>query len=323
MDVNSYYGGDNASLTVDELVTWADDRADDASSTSYVFAQRSKFTSISKSGSSPPQSRQYSISLSPTIIPSIGPLIDALISSGVSRYGGFKLLEKVAIYTGPGSVKPVPGSKEDVFKNKELSLLEKRRLMRFLMFAAGDFEGKKELEGKEDSPFVDFLRDVFSLDGQTAAAIAYALAFCISGTGKNVSALSFTPQSDGKQTRHCLPCSASEDIFARPDAMAPRPSLLATMVVSARSRRDFVAQPLLAARRTSLVTTSLPSRPVAIVQQIGSTRSSSRDWRRHLLATSSSRHPATPAPRSPVWSLTPPVITHRLPTTLWRGLWLS
>lgn len=170
-------------MTVDELVTWADERAGDAPSTSYVSAQRSKYTSISKSGSSPPQSRQYSISLSPTIIPSIGPLIDALIASGVSRYGGFKLLEKVAIYTGPGSVKPVPGSKEDVFKNKELSLLEKRRLMRFLMFAAGDFEGKKELESKEDSPFIEFLRDVFSLDGQTAAAIAYALAFCTSATG--------------------------------------------------------------------------------------------------------------------------------------------
>ena len=181
-----------------------------------------------------PQSRQYSISLSPTIIPSIGPLIDALIASGVSRYGGFKLLEKVAIYTGPGSVKPVPGSKEDVFKNKELSLLEKRRLMRFLMFAAGDFESKKELDGKEDSPFIDFLRDTFSLDGDTAAAIAYALAFCTSRTGKSGSALSFMTKSDGKKIQPCLRCSVFVDTCAQPDAMVHRPSLSATMVVSAR-----------------------------------------------------------------------------------------
>ncbi|KZT66985.1 FAD/NAD(P)-binding domain-containing protein [Daedalea quercina L-15889] len=180
IDVNPYYGGDNASLTAEELVAWADERASDASSSSYVSAQRSKFTSISRSALPLPQSRQYSISLSPAVIPSVGPLIDALIASGVSRYGGFKLLEKVAIYIGPGSVKPVPGSKEDVFKSKDLSLLDKRRLMRFLMFAAGDFEGMKELEGKEDSPFTDFLRDVFSLGEETAAAIAYALAFCVS-----------------------------------------------------------------------------------------------------------------------------------------------
>ncbi|KAH9928951.1 GDP dissociation inhibitor-domain-containing protein [Fomitopsis serialis] len=190
IDINTYYGGDDASLTIDELVSWADERAAAGpSSSSYVSAQRTKFTSISRSGSSLPQSRQYSISLSPTIIPSVGPLIDLLIASGVSRYGGFKLLEKVAIYTGPGTVKPVPGSKEDVFKNKELSLLDKRRLMRYLMFAAGDFEGKKELEGKEEAPFTDFLREVFSLDGQTAAAIAYALAFCVSAVDSTLPSL--------------------------------------------------------------------------------------------------------------------------------------
>ncbi|KAH9843639.1 FAD/NAD-P-binding domain-containing protein [Rhodofomes roseus] len=190
LDVNPYYGGDNASLTADELVSWADERAAAGpSNPSYASAQRTKFTSISRSGSTLPQSRQYSISLSPAIIPSVGPLIDALIASGVSRYGGFKLLEKVAIYTGPGSVKPVPGSKEDVFKSKELSLLDKRRLMRFLMFAAGDFEGKKEFEGKEHTPFVQFLHQVFSLDGQTAAAIAYALAFCVSAAEPTLPAL--------------------------------------------------------------------------------------------------------------------------------------
>ena len=121
--------------------------------------------------------------MQPTIIPSIGPLIDSLIASGVSRYGGFKLLERVAIFEKPGVVKPVPGNKEDVFKNKQLSLLHKRRLMRFLMFAGGEFEGQPELAGNEQTPFATFLRDKFSLDEQVIEVIVYALAFWISATG--------------------------------------------------------------------------------------------------------------------------------------------
>ncbi|KAI0959198.1 hypothetical protein AcW1_004099 [Taiwanofungus camphoratus] len=137
----------------------------------------------------PPQSRQYSLSLCPSIIPSTGPLIDALIASGVSRYGGFKLLERVAIYDRPGLIKAVPGSKEDVFKSKELSLIDKRRLMRFLVFAAGDFEEKKELQGKEHSPFISFLKETFSLDDRATCAIAFALAFCISASDTTLPAL--------------------------------------------------------------------------------------------------------------------------------------
>lgn len=132
----------------------------------------------------PAHSRQFGLSLCPTIIPSIGPLIDSLVASGVSRYGGFKLLEQVALYESPGVVKPVPGSKEDIFKDTSLSLLHKRRLMRFLMFAGGEFEDKPELQGNEDTPFPDFLKNKFSLDDAAIQAIAYALSFCVSASGE-------------------------------------------------------------------------------------------------------------------------------------------
>ena len=171
---------------MEELAEWADVRASasDGSSSDYIVKQRARYISISRSPTIPPQARQYSVSLAPSIVPSIGPHIDALIASGVSRYGQFKLLEKVAVYDRPGYVQSVPGSKEDVFKSKALSLLDKRRLMRFLMFAAGDFEGKKELEGKEQMPFVQYLQAAFSLKDQAASAIAYALAFCTSAEGQ-------------------------------------------------------------------------------------------------------------------------------------------
>ncbi|KAI0084188.1 GDP dissociation inhibitor-domain-containing protein [Irpex rosettiformis] len=189
IDTNPYYGGDDASLSLDELVSWADERKADNDASSYLTAQRKRFSGISYFGTLPPQSRQYAVSLQPTIIPSIGPLIDSLVASGVSRYGGFKLLERVAIYDSPGIVKPVPGSKEDVFKNKKLSLLHKRRLMRFLMFAGGDFENKPELQESESVPFAQFLEQKFSLDAEAIQVIVYALAFCISATDRTLPAL--------------------------------------------------------------------------------------------------------------------------------------
>ncbi|KAJ2984837.1 hypothetical protein NUW54_g10361 [Trametes sanguinea] len=48
------------------------------------------------------------------------------------------------------------------------------------MFAASDFEGKKELEGKEELSFRQYLQDAFTLTDKPATAITYALAFCVS-----------------------------------------------------------------------------------------------------------------------------------------------
>lgn len=144
---------------------------------------------MTRSETIPDHARHYSISLAPALIPSLGPLISSLVASGVARYGGYRLLERVGIFqqgdrtSGGHDIKSVPGSKEDVFKSKDMSLLEKRRLMRFLMFASGEFEGKKEIEGKEDKPFVSFLKEAFSLDGSVSEAIAYALAFCTTPNG--------------------------------------------------------------------------------------------------------------------------------------------
>lgn len=118
--------------------------------------------------------RSFSISLSPLLVPSTSPLIDSLIVSGVSRYSTFRLLESTSIFL-PGSAGPaegdeaeaeakakadakanaktktkkkkVPGSKEDVFKDKTIGLVDKRRLMKILMWIMGDFEGTDELLG--------------------------------------------------------------------------------------------------------------------------------------------------------------------------------
>ncbi|KAJ3852938.1 FAD/NAD-P-binding domain-containing protein [Lentinula lateritia] len=183
LDENVYYGGDEASLSLDEYIDWA--------TQSKTSTQFSSFSSLSPSDTLP-NSRQYSISLSPSVIPATGPLISSLVASGVSRYGGFRLVEHVAVYSSHHKVKTVPGSKEDIFKDKTISLLDKRRLMRFLVFASGDedFEGRVELEGTNvNMPFLEFLKATFSLNQEIAETITYALSYCTSPTDKILPAL--------------------------------------------------------------------------------------------------------------------------------------
>ncbi|KAF9027100.1 FAD/NAD(P)-binding domain-containing protein [Hymenopellis radicata] len=161
LDGHPYYGNNEASLSLDEFIDWCQ-----------------KQPNSTVHGESLPQARSYSISLAPSVIPAVGPLISSLVSSGVSRYGGFRLVEKVSLYDANLGVVNVPGSKEDIFKSKSFSLVEKRRLMRFLMFASGSLEEQPELEGMEQAPFGDFLRQKFSLKEEIVVAIVYALAFC-------------------------------------------------------------------------------------------------------------------------------------------------
>jgi len=188
VDENPYYGAEEASLSLDELIKWADERSvsisqDTSTASTYLSSQRSRYTSISRSSTNLPHARQYSLSLSPSIIPAVGPLISSLVSSGVSRYGGFRLLEQVGVYTLSGKVMLVPGSKEDIFKNKDITLLDKRRLMRFLLFATSEFEESPELAGQEHTPLYQFLRHAFALNDELAGVIVYSLAFCTSASG--------------------------------------------------------------------------------------------------------------------------------------------
>ena len=95
--------------------------------------------------------RRYALSLFPSVLPSRGELIDTLIKSDVSKYVSFRMLDSVSIWEGDtegqGRLRRVPGSKEEVFKDKSVSLMEKRRLMKFLMFAGGEFEEDDLLKG--------------------------------------------------------------------------------------------------------------------------------------------------------------------------------
>ncbi|KAF8432529.1 GDP dissociation inhibitor-domain-containing protein [Boletus edulis BED1] len=171
VDPNPYYGADEATLTLDELVQWAETHS--TSSTEEPIHYRVDYLSPD----CPSHPKQYSISLSPSVIPSIGPFISSVISSGVARYGSYKLLGPIAIYRND-KFQSVPQSKESIFQDRSIPLVEKRRLMRFLVFASGEFEDSPELQGQENTSFDRFLRESFSLSEEISQVIMFSLASC-------------------------------------------------------------------------------------------------------------------------------------------------
>ena len=88
-----------------------------------------------------------------------GSAIDLLVRSKVAAYLSFGLLNGIGLWSGEsaegdskgkGRVERVPSSKADVFNDPTLSLVEKRRLTKLLLLAAGqeDFEENSMLSGE-------------------------------------------------------------------------------------------------------------------------------------------------------------------------------
>ncbi|KAF8630608.1 hypothetical protein AX15_002835 [Amanita polypyramis BW_CC] len=180
IDVDRWYGGDEASLSLDELVQWAEEARESRSQ---------RYTNVCVHNALSPEtshrdSRLYALSLCPSVIPSIGPTIASLIASGVARYGGFRLVDSISIYDTSSSsssssstpFESVPCRREDVFKSTKLSLIEKRRIMRFLTSAVSESEHQID----SDDHLFQFIQTKFGISESTSSAIGYALAFCTS-----------------------------------------------------------------------------------------------------------------------------------------------
>lgn len=188
-------------MTLDELVSWAEARSGPAPNdeSTYMASQRARYSSATTSGMGDlaADRRRYALSLFPSVMVSRGELVHTLISSDVSKYVGFRLLDNVCVWepdgtdAAGGSFRRVPGSKEDVFKDKSISLPDKRRLMKALMFAGGEFEEDELLKGtsvgapvlipgREDDPLYEFLTSTYALPARLAEAFTYAVAHAAS-----------------------------------------------------------------------------------------------------------------------------------------------
>lgn len=111
--------------------------------TKHAMAEKQLFADLLKS------SRSYNLDSTPKFLGSRDALVETLIRSGVGRYLEFKSVDDIYILDQRlKSLEKVPSSKEDIFINKSVSLIEKRKLMKFLTFAMEYDENDAIFEGE-------------------------------------------------------------------------------------------------------------------------------------------------------------------------------
>uniref|UniRef100_A0A8K9X9A8 Rab proteins geranylgeranyltransferase component A n=1 Tax=Oncorhynchus mykiss TaxID=8022 RepID=A0A8K9X9A8_ONCMY len=109
------------------------------------------YTKIVKEG------RRFNIDLVSKLMFSRGSLVDLLIKSNVSRYAEFKNVTRILTYRN-GKVEQVPCSRADVFGSKQLTVVEKRMLMKFLTFCLDFEQHQEEYQDFSEHSFWDFLQ---------------------------------------------------------------------------------------------------------------------------------------------------------------------
>jgi Rab proteins geranylgeranyltransferase component A len=114
-----------------------------------------------------------------------GKLVDLLISSNICRYTEFRAVDKVLTVLN-GKLDIVPGSRADIFTKKNVTIVEKRLLMKFMTQCV---EFDKPSEGDEKNDFKDFPSDGKFIDLMkqqrlTPNLIHYILHSMCMGNGK-------------------------------------------------------------------------------------------------------------------------------------------
>ncbi|GAA5905471.1 hypothetical protein JCM5296_005881 [Sporobolomyces johnsonii] len=176
-----YYGTEHASLSLAELADWAAAHPDSAQASAAAPPEQLL-----------PLSQRFALSLFPVLLCAKGDAIDLLVRSKVATYLQFGLLGGVGLWRpdqaepvegkGKGKIERVPANKADVFNDASLSLVEKRRLTKLLLFAAGQdpLEEDKVLVADPELSFKDYLQKAYSLSGAVTDSLSYALALCSS-----------------------------------------------------------------------------------------------------------------------------------------------
>nr|XP_003223406.2 PREDICTED: rab proteins geranylgeranyltransferase component A 1 [Anolis carolinensis] len=103
------------------------------------------------------EGRRFNIDLVSKLLYSRGLLIDLLIKSNVSRYAEFKNVTRILAFRD-GRVEQVPCSRADVFNSKQLTMVEKRMLMRFLTFCLDFEQHPDEYQAQKECTFSDYLK---------------------------------------------------------------------------------------------------------------------------------------------------------------------
>ncbi|KAM3869029.1 rab proteins geranylgeranyltransferase component A 1 [Diretmus argenteus] len=138
------------------------------------------------------EGRRFNIDLVSKLMYSRGSLVDLLIKSNVSRYAEFKNVTRILTYRH-GNVEQVPCSRADVFASRQLSVVEKRKLMRFLTSCLEETQEHQAFTGR---PYLEFLRNQ-QLGNNLEHFLLYSIAMATENTPTEVGLAS---------TRHFLRC---------------------------------------------------------------------------------------------------------------------
>ncbi|XP_054940200.1 rab proteins geranylgeranyltransferase component A 2 [Physeter macrocephalus] len=103
------------------------------------------------------EGRRFNIDLVSKLLYSQGLLIDLLIKSNVSRYAEFKNVTRILAFR-EGKVEQVPCSRADIFNSKELTMVEKRMLMKFLTFCLDYEQHPDEYQAFTQCSFSEYLK---------------------------------------------------------------------------------------------------------------------------------------------------------------------
>jgi len=156
MDRNDYYGGDSASLNLNQLVE--------------------KFKRNADASLGP--SRDFNVDLIPKFIMATGKMVEILIKTDVTRYLEFKSVDG-SFVVAEGKVYKVPSTSGEAVKSSLMGILEKRRCGKFLEFV-GECDEKDPKKNKEGWDLTKVpARDVFKhfgLANETIDFIGHAMA---------------------------------------------------------------------------------------------------------------------------------------------------
>lgn len=131
-------------------------------------------------------SRKFNLDLAPKLLFSRGPLVELLISSNIARYAEFKALTRILTMHN-GNLQQVPCSRADVFSSKNVTVVEKRMLMKFLTFCKEFEQHPEEYRGFEGRPFLEFLQSK-QLSKNVERYVLHAIAM-VEGTTPTLQAL--------------------------------------------------------------------------------------------------------------------------------------
>uniref|UniRef100_A0A8C4QHV8 Rab proteins geranylgeranyltransferase component A n=1 Tax=Eptatretus burgeri TaxID=7764 RepID=A0A8C4QHV8_EPTBU len=103
-------------------------------------------------------SRKFNIDLAPKVLFARGDLVELLCHSKVSRYLDFKSVSRVLTHLN-GHLMQVPCTRADVFASRDLSVVHKRLLMKFLTFCLDHEDHPEEFADFAERPFCEFMTE--------------------------------------------------------------------------------------------------------------------------------------------------------------------